>query len=53
MESALDKNSGRQYGPPGRKELTYFFDDINIPAPDKCSTRESIALLRMHFDYGF
>eukprot|EP00906_Rhabdomonas_costata_P031047 RCo043883 len=53
MEQSLDKKSGRQYGPPGRKKLIYFIDDINMPTPDHYGTQHSIALLRMHFDYGF
>ena len=44
---------GRQYGPPGRKRLIFFIDDMNMPTPDKYGTQDAIALLRMHFDYGF
>jgi len=53
LEQALDKKGGRQYGPPGRKKLIFFIDDINMPTPDKYGTQDAIALLRMHFDYGF
>lgn len=43
MEQALDKKGGRQYGPPGRKRLIFFLDDINMPTPDKYGTQDSLA----------
>ena len=53
MESSLEKRMGKTYGPPNRKKLVFFFDDMNMPAPDKYGTQESIALLQQHVNYGF
>eukprot|EP00656_Telonema_subtile_P010460 TRINITY_DN15046_c0_g1_i4.p1 TRINITY_DN15046_c0_g1~~TRINITY_DN15046_c0_g1_i4.p1 ORF type:complete len:1064 (+),score=225.06 TRINITY_DN15046_c0_g1_i4:97-3288(+) len=53
MEQSLEKRSGRTYGPSNRRKLVFFMDDINMPAPDKYGTQESIALLQQHVGYGF
>jgi dynein heavy chain len=53
MEQSLEKRSGRQFGPIGRKKLIFFLDDVNMPAPDKYGTQEAIALLQQHVNYGF
>ncbi|KAL7699312.1 dynein heavy chain cytosolic putative [Lotmaria passim] len=53
MEQSLEKRSGRTYGPPNRKKLVFFLDDMNMPAPDKYGTQEAIALLQQHVGYGF
>ena len=53
MELSLEKKSGRQYGPPGRKALVFFIDDLNMPEADKYGTQSAIALLRQHLDYKF
>ena len=31
MERPLEKKAGRNYGPPGTKNLIYFVDDMNMP----------------------
>jgi len=31
MEQPLEKKAGRNYGPPGTKNLVYFVDDMNMP----------------------
>jgi len=31
MEKPLEKKAGRNYGPPGTKNLIYFVDDMNMP----------------------
>jgi len=53
MELSLDKRYGKVYGPPGRKKLVFFLDDLNMPTPDKYGTQEAIALIHFVFDYGF
>jgi dynein heavy chain len=53
MEQSLDRRTGKQYGPPNRKTLIFFLDDVNMPAPDKYGTQEAIALLQQHIEYGF
>eukprot|EP01063_Lacrimia_lanifica_P013523 TRINITY_DN2016_c0_g3_i2.p1 TRINITY_DN2016_c0_g3~~TRINITY_DN2016_c0_g3_i2.p1 ORF type:complete len:4660 (+),score=2247.11 TRINITY_DN2016_c0_g3_i2:150-14129(+) len=53
MEQKLEKKHGKTFGPPGKKRLVYFIDDLNMPNPDKYGTQEAIAFLRQHFDYQF
>eukprot|EP00762_Andalucia_godoyi_P000343 ANDGO_03199.mRNA.1 Dynein beta chain len=53
MESMLEKKAGIQYGPPGRKRLIFYVDDLNMPNPDKYGTQSAISFLRQHMDYGF
>jgi len=31
LEKPLEKKAGRNYGPPGNKNLIYFIDDMNMP----------------------
>jgi len=31
LEKPLEKKAGRNYGPPGTKNLIYFVDDMNMP----------------------
>ena len=37
MERPLEKKAGRNYGPPGTKNLIYFVDDMNMPEVQTCS----------------
>jgi dynein heavy chain len=53
MEQNLEKRGGKSYGPFNRKKLVFFFDDMNMPAPDKYNTQEVIALVQQHQCYGF
>ena len=53
MEQKLEKKAGKMFGPPGKKRLIYFIDDLNMPTPDKYGTQEAIAFIRQHFDYQF
>ena len=53
MEQSLEKRGGKTYGPINRKKLVFFFDDMNMPAPDMYGTQEAIALLQQHWNYGF
>ena len=52
MESAIEKKTGRTFGPPGSKRLIYFIDDLNMPEVDKYGTQQPIAFLRQLFDYA-
>lgn len=53
LEQSIVKKAGKMYGPPGRKKLIYFIDDLNMPNPDKYGTQSAIEFLRQHMDYGF
>lgn len=53
MEQSIEKKAGRRYGPPGRKKLVFFIDDLNMPNPDKYDTQSAICLIRQHMDHGF
>lgn len=53
MEQSIEKKSGKRFGPPGRKKLIFFADDLNMPNPDKYGTQSAISLLRQHIDYGY
>ncbi|KAJ9459816.1 Dynein beta chain [Diplonema papillatum] len=53
MEQKLEKKHGKTFGPPGKKRLIFFVDDLNMPAPDKYGTQEAIAFLRQHMDYQY
>jgi len=51
IEANLEKRGGRTFGPPNRKKLIFFFDDMNMPEPDKYGTQEAIALIQQHWGY--
>jgi dynein heavy chain len=51
LESKLQKRSGTTFGPPGKTQLVYFVDDLNLPEVDKYNTQSAIALMRQHMDY--
>eukprot|EP01065_Artemidia_motanka_P030559 TRINITY_DN365_c0_g2_i2.p1 TRINITY_DN365_c0_g2~~TRINITY_DN365_c0_g2_i2.p1 ORF type:complete len:4684 (+),score=1932.48 TRINITY_DN365_c0_g2_i2:111-14162(+) len=53
MEGYLEKKHGKTFGPPGKKRLIYFIDDLNMPSPDKYGTQEAIEFVRLHIDYQF
>ncbi|EFC48546.1 hypothetical protein NAEGRDRAFT_55628 [Naegleria gruberi] len=53
LEQSITKKAGKMYGPPGRKKLIYFIDDLNMPNPDKYGTQSAVEFLRQHMDYGF
>ena len=50
MEAQLEKRTGRVYGPAGNKQLTYFIDDLNMPALDTYGTQEPSQLLQQIMD---
>ena len=53
MEQKLEKKAGKMFGPPGKKRLIFFIDDINMPTPDKYGTQEANEFVRQHIDYQF
>ena len=52
MMSALDKRTGRTYGPPNNKKCIFFIDDINMPRVDKYDTQSAIMLLLQIMSYS-
>ncbi|XP_018352750.1 PREDICTED: dynein heavy chain 9, axonemal-like [Trachymyrmex septentrionalis] len=52
LEKHLEKKAGRNYGPPGKKLLVYFIDDMNMPEVDTYGTVQPHTLLRQHIDYN-
>lgn len=52
MESPLEKKAGKLYAPPGKLQLIYFIDDLNMPALDKYNTQSAIELMKEKQDYG-
>uniref|UniRef100_A0A8C9WR57 Dynein axonemal heavy chain 17 n=1 Tax=Scleropages formosus TaxID=113540 RepID=A0A8C9WR57_SCLFO len=51
LEKPLEKKAGRNYGPPGSKNLIYFIDDMNMPEVDAYGTVQPHTLIRQHMDY--
>lgn len=47
METVLVKKTGTSFGPPGKADLIYFIDDLNLPEVDQYDTQSAISLLRM------
>jgi dynein heavy chain len=52
LEAPLEKKTGTNFGPPGKKQLIFFVDDLNLPEVDPYNTQSAIALVRQHIDYG-
>ena len=52
LEKPLEKKAGRNFGPPGNKNLVYFIDDLNMPMVDEYGTVQPHTLVRQHLDYG-
>ncbi|XP_074102149.1 dynein beta chain, ciliary [Cotesia typhae] len=52
LEKYLEKKAGRNYGPPGTKQLVYFIDDMNMPEVDAYGTVQPHTLIRQHLDYN-
>ena len=51
MYNHITKRAGRNYGPPGTKQLIYFIDDMNMPEVDTYGTVQPHTLIRQHLDY--
>ncbi|CDI82515.1 hypothetical protein EPH_0040020 [Eimeria praecox] len=52
FESKLEKRVKGKWGPPGRKLLLCFVDDLNMPKPDEFGSQPPLELLRHFLDYG-
>ncbi|KAL0984038.1 hypothetical protein UPYG_G00136240 [Umbra pygmaea] len=52
LEKPLEKKAGRNYGPPGKRKLIYFIDDMNMPEVDAYGTVQPHTLIRQHLDYN-
>lgn len=52
IELALDRRSGRKYGPPQGHHLIMLLDDLNLPYVETYGTQNAIALLTQHLQYG-
>ena len=52
LEAPLEKKAGKNYGPPGTKNLIYFVDDLNMPEVDKYGTASPHTIMRQHVDYN-
>ena len=52
VEAALDKRSGRVFGPAGNKSMVLFVDDLNLPFQEQYGTQTAIALLRQLMTCG-
>ena len=50
IEKVIDKRSGRLFGPPSGKTMTYFLDDLNLPFIEDYGTQNAHSLLRMIMD---
>jgi len=52
LEAPLEKKTGTNWGPPGKANMVFFIDDMNLPQVDEYNTQSAIALIRQHVDYG-
>eukprot|EP00928_Gymnodinium_smaydae_P048229 TRINITY_DN3222_c2_g1_i2.p1 TRINITY_DN3222_c2_g1~~TRINITY_DN3222_c2_g1_i2.p1 ORF type:complete len:2601 (+),score=892.36 TRINITY_DN3222_c2_g1_i2:138-7940(+) len=52
MESPLEKKAGKLYAPPGKLQMIYFIDDLNMPMLDTYNTQSAIELMKEKQDYG-
>eukprot|EP00899_Mesostigma_viride_P021711 jgi/Mesvir1/29541/Mv05860-RA.1 len=50
LESGLEKKTGRNYGPPGKKRLVFAVDDLSLPRVDAYGTQAPIAMLQQIVD---
>jgi hypothetical protein len=51
LEKPLEKNAGRNYGPPGNKAMFNFIDDMNMPMVDNYGTKQAHTIIRQFIDY--
>lgn len=51
LEKPLEKKAGRNFGPPGTKNMIYFIDDLNMPEVDTYGTVQPHTLIRQFMDY--
>lgn len=50
LEANLDRRSKDTLGPPGRKSLMFFIDNISMPVVDVYGTQQPIALLKLFIE---
>ena len=51
IDGAVDKRSGRVFGPPTGKKLVFFIDDLNLPYLETYGTQNALSLLRQVMDH--
>lgn len=51
LEKPLEKKAGRNFGPPGGKQMIYFIDDMNMPMVDTYGTVQAHTIIRQFIDY--
>ena len=52
VDGAVDKRTGRLFGPPQGKKLVFFVDDLNLPYVETYGTQNSLSLLRQVMDHN-
>jgi dynein heavy chain, axonemal len=52
IELAIDKRSGKKFGPPQGYHMIFFIDDMNLPYVETYGTQNAIALITQHLQYG-
>merc|ERR1719269_406357 len=52
MELPLEKKAGKLFAPPGKLQMIYFIDDLNMPALDKYNTQTAIELMKEKQDHS-
>ncbi|MGH0134201.1 UNVERIFIED_CONTAM: hypothetical protein FKN15_057143 [Acipenser sinensis] len=51
LEKPLERKAGKNYGPPGTKNLIYLVDDMNMPEVDTYGTVQPHIFIGQHMDY--
>ena len=51
IEGAIDKRSGRIFGPAPGKRMVYFVDDFNLPFIEDFGTQSAHSLVRMIINF--
>lgn len=51
MMSQLERKTGLNLGPPGKANLIFFIDDLNLPEMDPYNTQSAISLSRQVLEY--
>ncbi|KAJ8610701.1 hypothetical protein CTAYLR_005659 [Chrysophaeum taylorii] len=52
VEAELDKQGGKNFGPPGGKTLTFFLDDVSMPAVNRWGDQPTCELVRQLVETG-
>ena len=50
IDGAIDKRSGRTFGPPNGKKMIFYMDDMNLPYIETYGTQNSLSFLRQMLD---